>query len=200
MLDDKEKNLPNENIVKANKDNALNELIEALYLEFGRANQMIHDIHKSFFPVNKQSLSKDLEKLKEAVPEQSMIDKEFANLREVINNKFKLHETLQAKQEENDLLQEKNDHIKSLLDFRDNENNNLRQEIKKKDKDIEYLMSVLDDLNNRTRKFFKSKRWKVVHILVELQRKILMRPKKRMNKDKIQEVYRNYNTWKENRE
>ena len=177
-------------------ENALFAMIEALYLEFGQVNQRINEIHKSFFPDEKQSITKDLKDINEAVPEQNMIAKEFANLREQINKLSNLQESLEAKQEELDSLQEKQEHLKSLLEFRDYENNKLRHELKFKDEDNKKLIKWIEKLNVSISKLLQSKRWKTGHFIGELQRKLLIRPKRIMEEDKINEIFYDYRSWK----
>ena len=164
-------------------ENALFEMIEALYLEFGQVNKYVNDLHKCFFPDVKPGIAKT-----------------FDNLQEQLNNLPDSKETLKAHQDELDEYREKAEHLKSLLDFRDYENNKLREELKLKDAENKMLIQWIDKLNLRISRFLKSKEWRVGYFFGELMRKLLRRPSNKKLEDKICEIFLDYDSWQKVRD
>ena len=106
-------------------------------------------------------------------------------------------------------LREENRHLKSLLIFRDSENEKLRKELKaykKKVKrilkhkkkltaDVKKLNTWIGKLEKNIIKIIKTKRWKIGNFLGKLKNRLLLREPENKAEQSIQKTLTNYYSW-----
>ncbi len=97
------------------------------------------------------------------------------------------------------ILQQKNDDLIALLNFRDRENLKLINKIEALTRELETLTAWLDRLEKGTATLFASRQYKTAKALFDLKRKALNKTQAFLPEDYIKDILQRYKNWKEKR-
>lgn len=148
-----------EKILRLDPENPSQELLEALYLELGRALNEI------------SALKTKQEEMEQCLKENKQLQKEK-----------------EALQEDIDEVQEKKQHLLSLLKFRDFESVQLIE-------DLTQLTEWMGQVEKNFKLFLKSRSWRLGSTIVGTANRLRFKKKKQLSADQILNIFSDFKEW-----